>query len=253
MEKNRNLDRVMETETISKNGVSSKSRMSRGNFLRKTCFTLLNVLAGVLMIAVFTACGGSGSGGGSYKIKMTTESGGYISLYLFGTGIATIDWGDGSEKDALTIDNGARFEHTYLSASIRTITINGNIITGLRCSSITSLDLSKNKELTYLSVKGIFKSIDVSKNTELTSLVLHGGILTSLDLSNNSALTYLEVGENFLTTDALNTLFSSLHNNTVPPDQGFSKAKLIEMHYSYAPDSPTGDRSIAERKGWTFQ
>ena len=37
----RNLDRVMETVTISKNGASSKSRMSRRNFLGKACFALL--------------------------------------------------------------------------------------------------------------------------------------------------------------------------------------------------------------------
>ena len=50
------LSRVMEPETIEKNGTSSKSRISRGNFLRKACFALLPVVFCGLM---FIGCGGN--------------------------------------------------------------------------------------------------------------------------------------------------------------------------------------------------
>jgi len=197
MEKNRNLDRVMEPETISKNGASSKSRMSRGNILSKSKFALLHVLAGVLMILTLTVFGCSGSGGGSYKIKMTTESGGYISLHLTGTGIATIDWGDGSEKVSLTLhEYRVDFIYTYPSASIRTITINGDMITGLDCSSedIISLDVSKNTELAYLKCGDYqLTSLDLSKNTALKMLELGGSQLTNIDLSKNTALKSLTI------------------------------------------------------------
>ena len=71
------------------------------------------------------SCGG----GGSYKIKMTTEAGGDVELELSGNGIVTVDWGDGSEKVSLTLGvNYVLFKHTYPSATIRDITINGDDI-----------------------------------------------------------------------------------------------------------------------------
>ena len=72
--------------------------------------SVLNILAGVLLTAVFTACGG----GGSSTITMTTEAGGRVEITLAGSGTATIDWGDGSEKITRTLtERGVRFEHTY--------------------------------------------------------------------------------------------------------------------------------------------
>ena len=110
---------------------------------------VLNVSAGALIAAVLTAYGGGsgssgGSGGGkSAKIKMTTEEGGEFYFYLTGSGVATVDWGDGSEKNSLTLsENRVRFVHTYPSKTIRTITINGDNITGVNCrSNITNLDV----------------------------------------------------------------------------------------------------------------
>ena len=55
----------MDTETISKNGASSISQMSRGNFLRKTC-----VLSVTLVVAMLIACGG---GSGSRSSVVTLE------------------------------------------------------------------------------------------------------------------------------------------------------------------------------------
>jgi len=225
-------------------------------------------IAALATVAVFTSCdGGSGSGGSnsSAKIKMTTEQGGYFYFSLAGSGTATVDWGDGSEKATLTLNEnryGVEFSHTYPNATIRTISINGDNITGLSCLGITSLDVSKNTALTslsiysqltsldvskctalrYLSVSGPLTSLDVSKNTALTSLTIYDNYqLTSLDVSKNTALTYLGVSGK-LTAAALNALFGTLHSNP-----GEKRIDIIGN-----PGAADCDRSIAERKGWTF-
>ena len=63
---NRNLSRVMEQETISKNWANSKSQMSRGNFLRKVFFALF------FASIVFSGCGGS-SGKPSVSCEKQTD------------------------------------------------------------------------------------------------------------------------------------------------------------------------------------
>jgi len=233
-------------------------------------------MAVAIMAAAFTACG-SGGGKSSAKIKMTTEAGGEFIFHLAGSGTATVDWGDGSEKVTLTLhentDNfygriGVRFEHTYPSASIRTITINGENITRLNCGDITSLDVSRCTELILLDCWGNFTSLDVSKNTALTSLHVSSKSLASLDVSKNTALTYLNVFGNLTSLDvsknttlayvyvkgqlsafALNALFGALHSNTVPPAQGLNIVKIINIYDN--PGTADCDRSIAEKKGWT--
>jgi len=186
------------------------------------------VIAALAVAAAFTSCGGgsgsSGSGGGksSGKIKMTTEQGGSFSFHLAGSGVATVDWGDGSEKVSRTLNDEVGFEHDYPNASIRTITISGDNITALgRGYGITSLD--------------------VSGCTELTMLVCWGR-LTSLNLSKNTALTYLDCAGNNLTAAALNALFGTLHSNA-----GEKKIRICNN-----PGEGDCDRSIAERKGWEF-
>ena len=268
---NHSKKNAMEAENHVKHEASAKNQMSRGGFL-KACFALSLAPATLMM-----GCGGSGSGSGSSggrssgKIKMTTESD-KTGFYLSGSGVATVDWGDGSEKVTLTLNENnkpysVKFEHTYPNSSIRTITVNGDNITGL-VGGGTSLDVSRCTELTDLIFRGI-KSLDVSKNTALTMLIC-GNELTSLDLRNNTALTYLDCeynqltnldlsknialtmlrcGSNPLTAVALNALFGTLHNNTVPPAKGSEIAKMISTTYN--PGSDTCDRSIAERKGWT--
>ena len=231
------------------------------------------VIAALAVAAAFTSCGGgsgSGSGGGksSGKIKMTTEEGGDFSFRLAGSGVATVDWGDGSEKVSLTLSEGrvgsgrgVQFHHTYPNASIRTITIDGDNIMALECRYITSLDVSrcseliqldctsdnlkkldvsKNTALTDLQVNAQLSSLDLSKNVALLSLGLVRTQLTSLDVSKNTALTGLLVSGNQLTSSAINALFGTLHSN----DVGVQKRIYI---------GGDGDRSIAEKKGWTVQ
>ena len=181
------------------------------------------VIAALVVAAVFTSCGGgSGSkiGKSSGKIKMTTEKGGNFYLYLTGSGVATVDWGDGSEKTTLTLKSeylgsgDGVFIHTYPSASLRTITMNGDNITGLLCrENITSLDVTRCTELTELHCdNNRLTSLDVSKNTALKSLICYSNQLTSLDLSKNTALTSLSCGYNKLTRldVSKNTVLSGL-------------------------------------------
>ena len=242
---NHSKNSAMEAENHAKHGASSKSLMSRMNFLRKTC-----AFAGALMLVILTACGG-GSSGSSWNIKMTTEAGGKVGFLLSGSGVAIVDWGDGSDKVTLTLNEnelnhsllpgvhvnkrGVLFEHTYPTATIRTITIKGNNITGLDCSNITSLDMSKNRvlaitsldvskntALTRLNVGGNLTSIDVSKCAALIELGVHGN-LTSLDVSKNTTLVTLDYSSNQLTSLDLsnNTALTTLdcrHNQLMSLD-----------------------------------
>ena len=242
---------AMEADTISKNGRSSKSQTSRSQILSYF------VIAAFAVVVSFTSCGGgsgssgSGSGKRSGKIKITTEIQS-SSFYLCGNGVATVDWGDGSEKVSQTLsENGIRFQYKYPNASIRTITINGDNITSLFRDSYdyifattTSLDVSLCTELTELIIQSSQLTIlDVSKNTALTRLKFNYSPLTSLDVSKNTALIDLDCSGNQLTSSALNALFGTLHSN---PGE-----KIITIWQN--PGTNDCDRSIAEKKGWRFQ
>jgi len=113
-------------------------------------------------------------------------------------------------------------------------------------SPLTSLDLRNNRELIILrlsmSNNHPLKSLDVSYNTALTELYCPNRQLTSLDVSKNTALRRLNCSGNQLTADALNALFSSLHNNDIVG------GKYIQIHGN--PGSAACDRSIATSKGW---
>jgi len=64
-----------------------------------------------------------------------------------------------------------------------------------------------------------------------------------LDVSNNTALRILECTSNQLTATALNTLFGTLHSNTI---EG-----VKTIYIGNNPGTDTCDTSIAENKGWT--
>jgi len=158
------------------------------------------------------------------KIKMSTEAD-FFSFDLTGYGVVTVDWGDGSEKLTKTLNEfGESFRHPYSNTSLRTITINGDNITVLMCY-------------------GVLANLDVSHCTELLLLNVDGSQLTSLDMSENTALAGLNVRENGFSAAALNALFDTLHNNT-------GEDKNIEIRDN--PGADDCDRSIAERKGWSF-
>jgi hypothetical protein len=67
-------------------------------------------------------------------------------------------------------------------------------------SEITSLDISKNQELTSISCnKNRLTSIDLSKNTNITGVDCGENLLSSVDLSKNAGLTWLSLYGNQLT------------------------------------------------------
>ena len=277
-----NQGEAMEAETILKHGRISKSRMSRNNFWGITCFALL-----LATVTLMMGCGGGSGGGGSAKIKMTTEKDGYIDFNLAGSGVATVDWGDDSEKVTLTLDeNGVTFEHRYPNATIRTITVYGDNIKRFCCweMGLTSLDVSKNTALTSLECyrRNKLTNLDVSKNTTLTKLSCGNNQLTSLDVSKNTALTYLSCGNNQLTSldvskNTALTYLSCGWNQLTNLDVS-GAAPLVELDCRgnqlsatalnalfgtlnsnpggkviYTGNNPgvrTCDRSIFERKGW---
>ncbi|WP_374444583.1 T9SS type A sorting domain-containing protein [Epilithonimonas sp.] len=67
--------------------------------------------------------------------------------------------------------------------------------------SITTLDVSKNTALTYLSVvNNSITSLDVSKNILLQTFFCGGNQITNLDVTNNTSLTQFSCWGNKLTT-----------------------------------------------------
>ena len=148
-----------------------------------------------------------------------------VEFRLAGTGTATIDWGDGSEREVrLHEEYYATYRKVYSEPTRRTITISGENITGfwlvfireliveldvsqnraltdlrLYNGRITTIDVRQNTALQRLEISGQLTTIDVSRNEALTYLDLQGNQLTALDLSQNSALTFLSIRRNFLT------------------------------------------------------
>ena len=70
-----------------------------------------------------------------------------------------------------------------------------------RGNSLTSLDVSMNKELTYLTCRdNQLTSLDVSKNTKLTELYCYNNKLTKLNVSGATALKKVECYDNELSS-----------------------------------------------------
>ena len=137
------------------------------------------------------------------KINMTTQTGNYVSFRLSGSGKATVDWGDGSEKEEVTLseDGYEEVKRSFSGKSTRTIAVHGENITALDCkgSNLTHLDVSKNTELTYLDCSDNQLSyLDVNKNATLKVLWCNGNYLTNLDVSKNTLLTELYCYNNSL-------------------------------------------------------
>ena len=133
-------------------------------------------------------------------------------------------------------------------------------LTELRCANnkLISLDVSNNIALTELRChNNQLTSLNVSNNNILERLWCYGNQLTSLDVSNNNMLGFLWCSTNQLTTSELNTLFGTLHSNSVSP---FSitgtlrpiitaEGKLIRIGNN--PGTNDCDRNIAVDKGWS--
>ena len=174
--------------------------------------TVIAKEAGVATITATTEEGGKKAQcvvttvyGGLMQMTMVTAA--YVpGISLAGNGKATIDWGDGSKTDVLTLSPNTSDRvyvyHTYSGTTAHTITITGKNITRLICGSnhLTELDVSKNTALTELVCQdNQLTELDVSKNTALTGLWCSYNAITKLDVGKNTALTLLYCQNNQLT------------------------------------------------------
>lgn len=107
---------------------------------------------------------------------------------------------------SIDLSNNKELEQLYLENCqlLETLDISNNTkLKTLRCGStnITSLDLSKNLQLTYFDCVGIhITSLDVSNNTKLESLRCYWTDIQELDISKNTALTELVCSNEKLTS-----------------------------------------------------
>ena len=164
-----------------------------------------NVLITLAAIVLAASACSSGTG----KMTMNTQTdmehfGGKVQIFLGGKGTATLDWGDGTEKETHTLSDYTELTHSYSEASAHTITVIGKNVTRLNCNwtQLTALDVSMNTELKKLDCgnNDQLTTLDVSKNTALEELVCSGIQLTALDVSENTELTYLACNGNLLTS-----------------------------------------------------
>ena len=154
------------------------------------------------------------------QMTMTSNSNwSSVPIQMAGLGTATIDWGDGTPCETVTLlpfhpeDTFVEFwveenfelkygyRHAYSNDSPHHITVTGENITHLDCNGIclSDLDVRKNPALTYLDCgNNWLKSLDVSRNYALTYLCCWNNGLKSLDVSRNTALTYLSCLFNIL-------------------------------------------------------
>jgi Leucine-rich repeat (LRR) protein len=156
---------------------------------------------------------------------------------------------------------------------LKRLTCSHNKLTNLDITGCIELENLRcfNNKLTNLDMTGYIalKHFDCSYN-KLTGLSLGGCIalvdlccinskLTSLSVSGCTALSVLDCSGNELTSDALDTLFGTLHSAGKPTIFG-KVTKLFRDNYYRGTISITGNpgektcnRKIAEKKGWAFQ
>lgn len=163
----------------------------------------------------------------SNYIEMGVESNATLSFAISGIEPETeveIDWGNG-EWETRTIDNETitRIDGNSKGTTVRinglidyfdcsdnelvSLDVSHNVILAtLECygTGITSLDLSKNTELTKLDCSyNSIGTLDLSNNTKLFSLTCYNCELTSLDLSKNTELEEAVVKNNSLSAITL--------------------------------------------------
>lgn len=202
------------------------------------------------------------------QITMTTQQS-VVTLQIAGPGPIAIHWGDSNiEKDTIRdfgFDGRKIYRHTYSGTSAHTITVTGKNIDHLVCSGnglttldvsrypvlllvlcqnnhLKNLDVSNNYALEYLGCSNNeLTELDVSRNPELWGLYCYKNQLTKLNLSGNSKLRALVCENNSFTSEALNTMFETLHNN-----------KIIDkfVYIGGNPGTNNCDISIADNKGW---
>ena len=176
---------------------------------------------------------------GNY-MTMTLRSGA-INMSMMGGSNVAIDWGDGSAIANYTLNGQWGWQSCYHyysgTQSSYTVTIIGEIITGLNCvnNQITSLNVSANPVLTDLYCgDNRLTSLDVSKNTVLRSLWCNNNQITNLNVSpvlselhcNDNQLTSLDVSKNPVLR------FLNCHNNKLTSLNVSSNPALTDLRCS---------------------
>ena len=78
-------------------------------------------------------------------------------------------------------------------------------------NSITSLDVSDNKDLSFLYCQNnLLTSLNISNDTTLKNVYCENNKLTSLVMNNNTNLMYLYCHDNNFSTEALDDIFCAL-------------------------------------------
>ncbi len=155
------------------------------------------------------------------EITATTISVNTYTIGLAGNGSATIDWGDGSDVETITLpptlttyyeDDSSWFSHDYseTGATTKTITITGDIkeLNTGSGNQTTGLDISEMPGLTTLGCGGEYKltSLITGRNPALQELFCFSCGITSLDVSRCPSLIVLVCdGSPWLTTLKLGT------------------------------------------------
>ena len=250
-----------------------------GNYLLKGEYTLnkqnvysirdFTVSEGAVSPVIQTTAAGSP---GNQTATMTTALSGTVKISLAGIhgGQATIDWGDNTPRETVSLKPKiTEYKHSYNNTTPRTITITGNInelacidnqLTSLDVSQCTNLELLRcdGNQLTNLDVSKLpllinlscsnnqLKSLDVNKDvigkTALTTLYAGNNQLTGLDVSK-TILARIDVRNNRLRTDAMNAFFESLPFSTAG-----GGTKIIYINNN--PGTDACNRNIASGKDW---
>jgi len=166
-----------------------------------------------------------------------------FGILLDGTGTATIDWGDGSENDVMTIGiDYEEFRHTYKNATTHNITVSCDNITELNCqfNKITDLYVSNNTAMIKQKWDNCLHIIKDNVRVEIYDVIFEPIIpisikqnILTLELSNQFFYEYIE--ENFvdLLTSVIRKEFG--HDTKlvycIPIGHGLQIIDISKCHY----------------------
>ena len=165
---------------------------------------ILLLSVSMLAFGLLTSCGGGAGKIVPNQMTMTSTAKGDVKINIGGEGDAVIDWGDGSEKETITLQRTwTSCKHTFADDTERIIRITGENITFFSCGEdlkLSTLDVSRILPLKSLSCNSNNLAVlDLSANAELTDIFCPYNQLTVFDLSKNTALARLECFSNKLT------------------------------------------------------
>ena len=186
---------------------------------------------------------------------MNTFSRSEASIHLIGTGTATIDWGDGTAPETVTVSggNGTFCRHDYAGNTVnRRILITGGAgVTQLGCNNIQltgEFRISTNPKLEYLGFYvGDVSSLKTGVCPVLRTIECNNNALTELNVSKCAALENLWCATNRMTIEALRSLITSLPVYPTSTDASSLKGTIDISGNTGATPNLRGE---AEAKGW---